>query len=107
MPPKASRSTLFSYALVAAMVLTVAAVLVVQGARTQAGATTTETAGIGAVRWGTAYASGSGYDRYAYVDVGLGDATAAASQPGTSLVYMSGTSVRDNWGSINSGVPLS
>jgi hypothetical protein len=62
---------------------------------------------IGALRWGNSYPAGSGYDRYAYVDVSIGDAAKAATQPGTSLVYTSGTSVRDNWGSINTGVPLS
>ncbi len=107
MPATASASKLSSYALVAALVFVVAALLLAQGARMEAGATTTMTAGIGALRWGTSYPTGSGYDRYAYVDVGIGDAARAAAQPGTSLVYTSGTSVRDNWGSINTGVPLS
>jgi hypothetical protein len=107
MPAKASASTLLSYALVAALVLLVGALLVRDGGKSQAGAATDATAGIGALRWGTSYPTASGYDRYEYVDVGLGDAANAATQPGTSLVYTSGTSVRDNWGSINTGVPLS
>ncbi len=107
MSAKASASTLLSYALVAALVVLVGALLVRDGVRSQAGAATDATAGIGALRWGTSYPTGSGYDRYAYVDVGIGDAAKAATQPGISLVYLSGTSVRDNWGGINSGVPLS
>jgi len=107
MPPKAPASTLLSYALVAALVVLVGALFVRDGVRSQAGAATDETAGIGALRWGTSYPTASGYDRYAYVDVGLGDAAKAAAQPGSSLVYTSGTSVRDDWGGINTGVPLS
>jgi Hypothetical glycosyl hydrolase family 15/Bacterial Ig domain len=107
MPPKAPASTILTYVLIAGTVLLAGALLVRDGVRSQAGAATDQTAGIGALRWGTSYPTASGYDRYAYVDVGLGDAADAAALPGTSLVYTSGTSVRDNWGSINTGVPLS
>ena len=40
----------------------------------------------------------SGYDRYRYLIVGRGRRPAAASQPGMSLVYHSGTSVNTDLG---------
>ena len=49
--------------------------------------------GIGLLRTGNAYGSGSNYDRYAYVIVGRSDAAAAAKLPGKALVYMSGMDV--------------
>ena len=54
------------------------------------------------MRLGSSWSSGSGYDRYRYLIVGRGAASAAASQPGMSLVYHSGTSVNTSW---DSGVP--
>jgi len=53
--------------------------------------------GIGVLRYGSTYSTGTGYDRYSYVAVGVGDASAAGSLPTTSLVYMSGTSVQTSW----------
>ena len=55
------------------------------------------TPGIGVIRWGTAYSAATGYDRYSYVDVTIGDAAKAGSLPTKSLVYMSGTSVQTSW----------
>jgi hypothetical protein len=49
--------------------------------------------GTGVARLGATYAAGSGYDRFSYVLVSRADAHAAASLPGTTLVYMSGTSI--------------
>lgn len=60
-------------------------------------------AGTGVVRLGQAYASAGRYDRYSYVVVSQGDARAAARLPGTSLVYMSGTSIPPTW---FTGVPF-
>ncbi len=59
--------------------------------------------GTGVVRLGTTFAKASGYQRYSYVLVSLGDAQAAAKLPGTSLVYMSGTSIPPTW---STGVPF-
>jgi hypothetical protein len=59
-------------------------------------------AGVGVLRLGSSYANASGYDRYSYVIVSRDDAAAAASQPGKSLVYHSGTDVNTQW---NCGVP--
>lgn len=53
--------------------------------------------GTGVVRWGTLYPQASGYERFSYVLVSRHDAPAAARLPGTSLVYMSGTSVQRSW----------
>jgi len=58
--------------------------------------------GLGILRIGNSYQSGSGYDRYGYVIVGPGDAAAAGALPGMSLVYQSGTNVATGW---SSGVP--
>jgi hypothetical protein len=54
-------------------------------------------AGTGIIRWGSTYRTAAGYERYAYVLVGMPDAQRAARLPGTSLVYMSGTSVPRQW----------
>ena len=53
--------------------------------------------GIGVFRYGDSYPHGSGYDRYAYVGVGPGDAASAGALNTTSLVYTSGTSVPTSW----------
>lgn len=58
--------------------------------------------GIAISRLGAQWRSGSGYERYAYVIVGRQRARDAAAQPGTSLVYHSGTSVNTEW---DAGVP--
>jgi Hypothetical glycosyl hydrolase family 15 len=58
--------------------------------------------GTGVVRFGTTFMAASGYERFSYVLVSRGDARAAARLPGTSLVYMSGTSVPPSW---STGVP--
>ena len=58
--------------------------------------------GIGLLRTGNKYGSGSNYDRYAYVIVGRGDAATAAKLPGKALVYMSGTDVPKGF---DTGVP--
>ena len=58
--------------------------------------------GIGLLRTGNKYGSGSNYDRYAYVIVGRGDAATAARLPGKALVYMSGTDVPKGF---DTGVP--
>jgi hypothetical protein len=55
------------------------------------------TPGIGVKRWGTTYTQGTGYERYAYVNVAPGDAAAAGALSTKSLVYMSGTSVQTSW----------
>jgi hypothetical protein len=57
--------------------------------------------GIGLLRFGNSYGSGSNYNRYAYVLVGRMDAAAAAKLPGKALVYMSGVDVN---ASYNTGV---
>jgi hypothetical protein len=49
--------------------------------------------GTGVARLGAAYATGTGYDRFSYVLVSAANARQAASLPGTTLVYMSGTSI--------------
>ena len=54
-------------------------------------------AGTGIIRWGSTYPTAAGYERYAYVLVGMPDAQRAARLPGTSLVYMSGTSIPRKW----------
>jgi len=54
-------------------------------------------AGTGIIRWGSTYRTAAGYERYAYVLVGMPDAQRAARLPGTSLVYMSGTSIPRRW----------
>lgn len=51
----------------------------------------------GILRYGTSYKKAAGYDRYAYVIVGPGDASAASRLAGRSLVYKSGTSVYTAW----------
>jgi hypothetical protein len=53
--------------------------------------------GTGIIRYGALYDQGSGYNRFAYVVVTRFDARRAASLPGTTLVYKSGTSVQDEW----------
>jgi hypothetical protein len=58
--------------------------------------------GIAIDRLGGQWPNASGYDRYAYVIVGRQRARDAATQPGTSLVYHSGTSVNTEW---DAGVP--
>lgn len=58
--------------------------------------------GIAISRLGAQWRTGSGYERYAYVIVGRHRARDAAAQPGTSLVYHSGTSVNTQW---DAGVP--
>lgn len=60
--------------------------------------------GAGILRLGSSFSKASGYDRYSYVIVGRGDVAAAASQPGRSLVYHSGTDVNTQW---DCGVPYS
>ena len=60
--------------------------------------------GIAIYRMGDAWRHGSGYERYAYVVVGRAGARDAATRPGLSLVYHSGTSVNTEW---DSGVPYS
>jgi len=60
--------------------------------------------GVGILRLGSSYPAASGYDRYSYMIVSRGDAAAAASQPGRSLVYHSGTDVNTQW---DCGVPYS
>ena len=91
-------------AVVAALVAVVAFGLARDGSRSVASAALQDTGGIGALRWGDSYAKGSGYDRYAYVDVGVGDAAAAGALNAKSLVYMSGTSVRPPGSSYWTGV---
>jgi hypothetical protein len=59
--------------------------------------------GTGIVRLGTTFAAASGYNRYPYVVVSQHDAAAAAKLPGTTLVYMSGTSIPPTW---FTGVPF-
>ena len=54
-------------------------------------------AGTGIIRWGSTYPTAAGYERYAYVLVGMPDARRAARLPGTSLVYTSGTSIQRAW----------
>jgi hypothetical protein len=73
--------------------------LVVQRGATAAGSGPVP--GIAVHRYGTTYPSASGYDRYSYVTVGVGDAAAAGALPTKSLVYMSGTTVQTGW---NTGV---
>lgn len=58
--------------------------------------------GIGIQRLGSSYGGASGYERYSYVIVGRSAAPAAATQPGVSLVYHSGTSVNVGF---DTGVP--
>jgi len=57
--------------------------------------------GIGLLRTGNSYGSGSNYNRYAYVIVGPGDAAAAAKLPGKALVYKAGVDVNQGF---NTGV---
>jgi putative glycosyl hydrolase-like family 15 (GHL15) protein len=52
------------------------------------------TRGIAISRLGSSYSRTQNYDRYGYVIVGVGDATAAGTLSTKSLVYMSGTSVQ-------------
>jgi len=54
-------------------------------------------AGTGVVRWGPLYAQASGYERFRYVLVSRHDGPSAARLPGTSVVYMSGTSIQRSW----------
>jgi hypothetical protein len=54
-------------------------------------------AGIGVWRLGNSYPTASGYDRYAYVEVGVANAAAAGALNTTSLVYASGTSIPQNY----------
>jgi Hypothetical glycosyl hydrolase family 15 len=77
-------------------VLVVFAVFALQGSR-NASASSGPIAGIGVLRNGDTYTSGSGYDRYSYVIVGIKDASAAGALPTKSLVYMSGPSVQTSW----------
>ena len=58
--------------------------------------------GIGILRFGNSYSSGADYSRYQYVIVGPGDAGAAGTLAGTSLVYQSGVDITTGW---SSGVP--
>ncbi len=75
-----------------------AALLSIDGHRANASAATSgPVAGIGIFRNGTSYSTGSGYDRYSYITVGVGDASTAGALPTKSLVYMSGTSVQTAW----------
>ncbi len=53
--------------------------------------------GTGIIRWNPDYPKATGYDRFAYVITSRFDARKAAQLPGTSLVYMSGTTVQKNW----------
>jgi hypothetical protein len=60
-------------------------------------------AGLGAIRQGNTYGSATNLDKMAYVEVGPGDAAAAAKLPGISTYYTSGSQVvyNDEW---NAGV---
>ena len=53
--------------------------------------------GTGIIRWNPDYPKASGYERFAYVITSRFDARKAARLPGTSLVYMSGTTVQKQW----------
>jgi hypothetical protein len=79
------------------LLLGTALALVVLAIQPGADAASGTTAGIGVIRWGTSYPTGSGYDRYSYVSVGPADAAKAGALPTTSLVYTSGTSVKPTW----------
>ncbi len=52
------------------------------------------TRGTAISRLGPSFRTATGYDRYSYVVVGIGDAEAAGKLRARSLVYMSGTSVQ-------------
>ena len=52
------------------------------------------TRGTAISRLGPSFRTATGYDRYSYVVVGIGDAEAAGKLRAKSLVYMSGTSVQ-------------
>ena len=67
-------------------------------------AASSPTPGAGVLRLGSNYSKATGYGRYSYVIVSRDDAAAAASQPGKSLVYHSGTDVNTQW---DCGVPYS
>ena len=60
------------------------------------------TRGIAVSRLGSSYTPRQNYNRYGYVIVGVGDAAAAAALKAESLVYMSGTSIRQ---AFFTGVP--
>ena len=53
--------------------------------------------GTGIIRWDNTYAEASGYERFAYVLVARHFARQAAHLPGTSLVYMNGTTIYSRW----------
>jgi hypothetical protein len=72
-------------------------IVLVQLGTAGAGPTDGPTPGIAIKRWGDSYPTGSGYDRYAYVNVGPADAGVAGALPTTSLVYTSGTSIYPAW----------
>jgi pimeloyl-ACP methyl ester carboxylesterase len=67
---------------------------------------TSGTRGIALTQLGSSFGSAAGYSRYAYVAVDIANARAAGRLPVKSLVYVSGVSVRGNWGAIDTGVPL-
>ena len=53
--------------------------------------------GTGVIRLGPHFEQASGYERFTYVLVSRSDARKAARLPGTTLAYMSGTSVQREW----------
>ena len=65
-------------------------------------ASSSPTPGLGIIRFGNSYATGSDYGRYGYVIAGPGDAAVAGALPGKSLIYQSGVDVTTGW---SSGVP--
>lgn len=85
----------------AALAVGMAAALAVVGAVTAGGRGQT-VAGTGLLRTGSALSSGSGQGRAALLIVSTAQASAAAREPGRSLVYFSGTDVNTRW---NTGVP--
>lgn len=58
--------------------------------------------GTGIIKLGSSFSQASGADRYGMIIVGRADASAAAAQPGRSLIYQSGASVNTEW---DAGVP--
>jgi Hypothetical glycosyl hydrolase family 15 len=53
--------------------------------------------GTGIIRWGSSYTKASGYDRFQYVFVTRHDAPRARRLKATTLVYASGTSIKQGW----------
>jgi hypothetical protein len=89
--------------LLAALAVGTAVVLVAGGSATAGGRGST-VAGTGLLRTSAHFSHGPGQSRAALLIVSTSEASAAAREPGRSLVYFSGTDVNTHW---NTGVPYS